>query len=92
VEARPVAAIRGLVAAATGDADGAVGWFEDAVADVDGRRLRIESADVRRLFALALDRLGLDPARAADLREDAAVRYLELGMDRHAGLVRAPRA
>jgi tetratricopeptide (TPR) repeat protein len=85
-DCRSAEALHGLVAAARGEADEAVGWFDAALAHADDRGLRIEAADARRLFALALYHLGVEPDRARALRADAAARYGELGMSRFAEL------
>jgi tetratricopeptide (TPR) repeat protein len=86
VDCRTTDVSRGLVAAALGDADAAARWFDGALAHADGRGLRIEAAEVRRLFALALERLGSDADRARELRADAAARYREIGMERFTAL------
>ncbi len=87
IDTRSAKVSLGLVAAARGDAEGARAAFEETVADADRRGFVIEGAETRRLYALALARLGIEPERAAALRAEAAVRYRELGMDRHAALV-----
>ncbi|MEX2458012.1 MAG: AAA family ATPase, partial [Actinomycetota bacterium] len=86
VDSRAMESLRGLASAARGDAQEATLRFDEAIREADTRGFRIEAADVRRLFALALDRLGSDPERAASLRADAAARYEELGMSRFAEL------
>jgi hypothetical protein len=86
VDTRSVEVARGLVAAATGDPEGTRTAFGEAIADADRRGFRIEGAEARRLYALALDRLGADGDRASAMRAEAAERYRELGMDRHAAL------
>ena len=85
-DCRSAEALHGLIAAARGEAGEAVRWFEAAVAHADGRDMRLESAEARRLFALALEHLGVEPERARALRADAAGRYGELGMSRFAEL------
>ena len=86
VDSRSIEALRGLMAAARGDATETVARFEAALAHADERGLRIESAEARRLFAIALERLGTDAERAAALHADAATRYREIGMERFAAL------
>ena len=82
---RPVEVARGLDGrrrGPRGHANGVRGGDREA----DRRGFRIEEAEARRLYALALDRLGADGERASAMRAEAAERYRELGMDRHAAL------
>ncbi|MCA1726261.1 MAG: hypothetical protein LC722_00980 [Actinobacteria bacterium] len=86
VDSRSVDALRGLMGAAIGDGDAVERSFQATVQHADERGFRIESAEVRRLWALALDRLGGREEQAAALRAAAGERYRDLGMSRHAEL------
>jgi class 3 adenylate cyclase/tetratricopeptide (TPR) repeat protein len=86
IDSRSVEAMRGLMATALGDAAAAGSAFESAVALADQKGFRIEAAEVRRLWAMSLDRLGGRVDEAAALRAAAAERYRALGMERHAAM------